>query len=429
MNRFLAFVKKEFFHILRDRRTLLILFVMPLAMVLLFGFALTNEIKNAEIAVLDLDHGPHSRQITDRLLSSGYFQLTQNLTTYQDVDATFRRGKVKLVVVFPPNFSQDFAQIDSPAQIQLLVDASEQNTAISLTNYATSIIQSYQSEQNPPDAVQPMQIDVQPRVVFNPELRGAFVFVPGVMAMILLLVSALMTSVTIAREKETGTMEVLMVSPLSQLQILFGKMLPYLLLSFINGCIIIALGVFLLEIPLNGSLLLLLSETRLFTFLSLAFGLLISTIADTQLVAMFASLLVLLMPTIFLSGFLFPIESMPRFLTVRLQYYSGQILYRNRQRHHDQRCRAAITVETYASTAGNVRFANGSKSKKFKTQAWLILILSLILSFSHSKLKSDPHLIHDRKGVQAVVAQHDPVAHDADTTLVATNFVVFCRQF
>ncbi len=319
MKRFLAFVKKEFYHILRDRRTLLILFGMPLAMVLLFGFALTNEIKNAKIAVLDLDHGPHSRQITDRLLSSGYFQLTQNLNAYRDVEAVFRRGKVKLVVVFPPKFSQDFARSNASAQVQLLADASEQNTAISLTNYATNIIQGYRSdvsgaEQNPPDVVPPEQIDVQPRMVFNPELRGAFVFVPGVMAMVLLLVSALMTSVTIAREKETGTMEVLMVSPLSQLQILFGKVLPYLLLSFINGCVIIALGVLLLKIPLNGSMLLLLGETLLFTFLSLSLGLLISTIADTQLVAMFASLLVLLMPTIFLSGFIFPIESMPRFL-------------------------------------------------------------------------------------------------------------------
>ena len=321
MKRFFAFVKKEFFHILRDRRTLLILFGMPLAMVLLFGFALTNEIKNANMAVLDFDHGQTSQQITDRLLSSGYFRLTKNLTAYREIEATFRQGGVKLVVVFPPDFTRTYAHGGQPAQVQLLADASEQNTAISLTNYATSIIQSYQAEQNPIGMQPPMQIVVQPRMVFNPELQGAFVFVPGVMAMVLLLVSALMTSVTIAREKETGTMEVLMVSPLSQLQILFGKVLPYLLLSFMNGCVIIALGVFLLDIPLNGSLALLLAETLLFIFLALAIGLLISTMANTQLVAMFASLLIMLMPTIFLSGFIFPIESMPRFL----QYVSNII--------------------------------------------------------------------------------------------------------
>ncbi|WP_026309099.1 ABC transporter permease [Spirosoma spitsbergense] len=315
MNRFFAFVKKEFFHILRDRRTLLILFGMPLAMVLLFGFALTNEIKNAKVAVLDFDHGQHSRQLTDRLLSSGYFQLTRNLTAYRDVEATFRQGHVKLVVIFPVGFTHDYAH-GGKAQVQLLTDASEQNTAITLTNYATNIIQGYQADQNPSDARPSMQIEVQSQMVFNPELKGAFVFVPGVMSLVLLLVSALMTSITIAREKETGTMEVLMVSPLSQLQILFGKVLPYLLLSFINGCIIIALGVFLLGIPLNGSLLLLLSETLLFIFLSLSLGLLVSTLADTQLVAMFISMLVLLLPTIFLSGFLFPIDSMPRFLQI-----------------------------------------------------------------------------------------------------------------
>ncbi|WP_040005505.1 ABC transporter permease [Fibrisoma limi] len=313
MNRFFAFVRKEFYHIQRDRRTVLILFGMPLVMVILFGFALTNEIKNAQIAVLDFDHGQHSQRIIDRLLSSGYFRLRQSLTSYRDIEATFRQGHVKLVVVFPPNFTNDYAH-DGLAQVQLLADASEQNTAISLTNYATSIIQSYNNEQNPPNAASPLQISVEPRMVFNPDLKGAFVFVPGVMAMVLLLVSALMTSVTIAREKETGTMEVLLVSPLSQLQILFGKVLPYLLLSFLNGCIIIALGIFLLGIPLNGSLLLLLAETLLFIFLSLSLGLLISTIAETQLVAMFASLLLMLMPTIFLSGFIFPIESMPRAL-------------------------------------------------------------------------------------------------------------------
>jgi len=315
MNRFLAFVKKEFFHILRDRRTLLILFGMPLVMVALFGFALTNEIKNAKIALLDFDHGLHSQQITNRLLSSGYFRLVENVRSYEGIEATFRRGEVRLVVVFPPNFSNDYVH-GQQAQVQLLADASEQNTAISLTNYATNIIQGYANEQNPSGSQPVAQINVEPRMVFNPELKGAFVFVPGVMAMVLLLVSALMTSVTIAREKETGTMEVLMVSPLTQPQILFGKVLPYLLLSFLNGCLIIALGVFLLGIPLNGSLALLLVETLLFIFLALSIGILISTIADTQLVAMFASLLIMLMPTIFLSGFIFPIESMPKPLQI-----------------------------------------------------------------------------------------------------------------
>ncbi len=314
MNRFFAFVKKEFLHIFRDQRTLLILFGLPFAQVLLFGFALTNEIKNANIALLDNDHSVHSQQITNRLLSSGYFRLRQNLRSYADIERAFRQGSIKMAVVFPANFTNDYEHGGS-AQVQLVSDASEQNTAISLTNYATVIIRSYAAEQSP-QATPPMQIEVASRMVFNPELRGAFVFVPGVMAMVLLLVSAMMTSVTIAREKEVGTMEVLLVSPLNQAQILFGKIVPYLLLSFLNGCLIIALGVFLLHIPMNGSLPLLLAETLLFILLALSIGLLISSMVDSQLVAMFGSLIIMLMPTIFLSVFIFPIESMPRPLQV-----------------------------------------------------------------------------------------------------------------
>lgn len=314
MNRFLAFVNKEFLHIFRDSRTLLILFGMPLVMVLLFGFALTNEIKNTRIAILDNDHGTHSQQITNRLLSSGYFELQRNLRSYHDIEAAFRTGKLKLAVVFPTSFSNDYAHGGS-AQVQLVSDASDQNTAISLTNYATAIIRGYAAEQTP--LMQPpMQVDVLSKMVFNPELKGAFVFVPGVMALVLLLVSAMMTSVTIAREKEVGTMEVLLVSPLSQVQILFGKVVPYMLLSSLNGLIIIALGVWLLGMPLNGSLALLLTVTLLFILLSLALGLLISSVTDSQLVALFSSLVVLLMPSLFLSGFIFPIESMPRILQV-----------------------------------------------------------------------------------------------------------------
>ncbi len=314
MNRFFAFVKKEFLHILRDPRTLLILFGLPFVQVILFGFALTNEIKNARIVVLDNDKGYHATQLINRLTASGYFRLSGYVRTYPDLERTFRKGEVKLAVVFPVGFTHEYEH-GRAAQVQLLADASEQNTAISLTNYASSIIRDYAAGQRT-GLPGPMAIEVRSRMVFNPELKGAFVFVPGVMAMVLLLVSAMMTSVTIAREKELGTMEVLMVSPLHQGQILFGKVLPYLLLSFLNGCIIMGLGVFTLGIPLNGSLPLLLAETLLFIFLALSIGIFISSLTDSQLVAMFASLVIMLMPTIFLSGFIFPIESMPRPLQV-----------------------------------------------------------------------------------------------------------------
>lgn len=318
MNRFIAFVRKEFYHILRDRRTLLILFGLPLVQVLLFGFALTNEIKNARIAILDQDKSLYSQEITNRLLSSGYFQASEYLKSPKELEAVFRKGKIKLALVFPPRFSDDW-QHGKKTQLQILADASEQNTAIALNGYASAIIQEFAASTN--EGKPPMAIEIATRMIFNPDLKGAFVFVPGVMALVLLLVSAMMTSVTLAREKETGTMEVLFVSPLNQIQIILGKVIPYLALSFINGCVILLLGVFVLGMPMAGNLALLLAETLLFIFLALSIGIFISSITNSQVVAMFASLMILMMPTIFLSGFIFPIESMPMFL----QYLSNII--------------------------------------------------------------------------------------------------------
>ncbi|GAB3862365.1 ABC transporter permease [Hymenobacter terrigena] len=311
MKAFLMFVRKEFYHIFRDPRTLLILFGMPVALVTLFGFALTNEIKNADVAVLDFDHGGHARQVQNRLFSSGYFGLRDYARSYPDVAAAFRQGHVKLAVVFPAGFSQDLDHLGH-AQVQLVADASDQNTAISLVNYATAIIRSYEQEVAPRRAGSPgPRVEAVARLYFNPGLKAAYTFVPGTMALILLLVSAMLTSITIAREKETGTMEVLLVSPMRQLPIIIGKILPYFLLSFVNGLIILALGVWVLHIPERGSLALLIGETLLYILVALTLGVLISTRAASQQTAMLTSMLGLLLPTLILSGFLFPIESMP----------------------------------------------------------------------------------------------------------------------
>jgi ABC-2 type transport system permease protein len=309
MRAFLMFVRKEFYHIFRDGRTLLILFGMPVALVSLFGFALTNEIKNADVAVLDFDKGPRAREVQNRLFSSGYFGLHANLRTYPEVAAAFRQGRVKLAVVFPGGFSRDLDHLGH-AQVQLVADASDQNTAISLTNYATTIIKTYEQETVPGRPTGP-RVEAVTRLYFNPGLKAAYTFVPGTMALILLLVSAMLTSITIAREKETGTMEVLLVSPMRQLPIIIGKILPYFLLSFINGLLILGLGVWALDIPARGSLALLIGETLLYIFVALALGVLISARAESQQTAMLTSMLSLLLPTLILSGFLFPIESMP----------------------------------------------------------------------------------------------------------------------
>ncbi|MEQ1744281.1 MAG: ABC transporter permease [Saprospiraceae bacterium] len=324
-SRFQAFVVKEFRHILRDRRTLLILFGMPVAQVLLFGFVLTTEVKNAAIAVLDPSKDTESTGLTNRLVSSGYFRLEKHLESAADLEPAFRTGKIKMAVVFPPNFATSLLEAaatggPTPA-VQLIGDASDPNTAATLANYASAIIAAYQQERAQKFITQSASpgILVETRMRYNPEQKAVFNFVPGVMTLILMLVSAMMTSITIAREKELGTMEVLLVSPLKPIQIILGKTAPYLALSFLNAMVVVLLGIAVFGMPMRGSMLVLTSECLLYMFVALSLGIFISTRAKDQMTAMFLSALGLLMPTVLLSGFIFPRESMP----VPLQVIGG----------------------------------------------------------------------------------------------------------
>ena len=311
--RFRAFITKEFRHILRDRRTMLILFGMPVMQVLLFGFVLSNEIKNAAIAVLDPSKDAESIALTDKLVSSGYFRLEKTLVSAEELEPAFRTGKIKMAVVFPDHFARDLQT--GGAQLQLLGDASDPNTATTLVNYANAIVADYQQGKNTGAPGQPL-IRTETRMRYNPEQKAVFNFVPGVMTLILMLVSAMMTSITIAREKELGTMEVLLVSPLKPLQIILGKTMPYLALSLLNAAVIVLLGLLVFGMPMRGSVLLLAGECMLYMFVALSLGIFISTRAKDQMTAMFMSALGLLMPTMLLSGFIFPRESMPQILQV-----------------------------------------------------------------------------------------------------------------
>ncbi|MEO8413357.1 MAG: ABC transporter permease [Ginsengibacter sp.] len=309
MKQFFSFVKKEFYHILRDRKTMFILLGMPIAQIIIFGFALTNEVKNSKIAVLDYSKDVGTKAITDQVNASRYFDVVKNLDNYNNIDAEFKTGNIKMVVVFPRNFNEDIAHFNK-AQIQLIADASDPNVANTLTNYATAIIMDYQ-QRITDERKLPFTIHTEIRMLYNPELKGAYSFVPGVMAMVLMLVCTLMTAITIVREKETGTMEVLLVSPVQPLKIVIAKAVPYLLLSIVNIMSILLLSVFVLEVPINGSLVLLIGVSILFTLTSLALGLLISSVTDSQQTAMFVALVALFLPTVMLSGFMFPIENMP----------------------------------------------------------------------------------------------------------------------
>jgi ABC-2 type transport system permease protein len=312
MKQFRSFVKKEFYHIFRDRRTLLILLGMPVMQIIIFGFALTNEVKNAKIAVFDQSKDIATTALSQEINASRYFDIEQNLNSYKDIESAFKKGKIKLAVVFPQRFKEELEHFNK-AQVQLIADASDPNVATTLTNYASAIILDYQ-DRITHDRKLPYTISTETRMLYNPQQKGAYSFVPGVMAMVLMLVCTMMTAITIVREKELGTMEIMLVSPMQPLKIIVAKAIPYLLLSLVNIASILLLSVFVLDVPINGSLALLVAESTLFTLTCLALGLLISSSTGSQQTAMFIALTGMFLPTVMLSGFMFPIENMPRAL-------------------------------------------------------------------------------------------------------------------
>ena len=309
MKQFLFFIQKEFFHLWRDKRTLLILFGMPVMQILIFGFALTNEVKNTRIAILDNAKDETTRAISDELGASRYFDVVKNLESYPELEPAFREGKIKLAVVFPAGFQNSLLH-NNAASIQLITDATDPNVANTLTSYATAIIMDFQKRMKGYQDF-PYTINTEMRMLYNPQMKGSYNFVPGVMAMVLMLVCAMMTSISIVKEKEMGTMEVILVSPIVPIRVVIAKMVPYFILSAVNIGSILLLSVFVLDVPIRGDLILLVSECLLFTVTVLALGLLISSITDSQQVAMLISLMGMFLPTIMLSGFMFPVENMP----------------------------------------------------------------------------------------------------------------------
>ncbi|HLF53406.1 ABC transporter permease [Flavobacterium sp.] len=309
MKRFIGFVTKEFYHIFRDKRSMFILFGMPIAQIMLFGFAITNEIKNVNVAILDKSKDTETQKIINKINASKYFNIEQEITSEAQIESIFKKGKVKAVLVFEKEFIKNL-QTQKQAKIQVITDATDPNIANTITNYVNAILQNYLQEINQTDKPT-YQIQTQTRLYYNPELKSVFTFVPGVMTIILMLVSAMMTSISITREKELGTMEVLLVSPLKPFQVIIGKVFPYIFLSIINATVILLLGFFVFKMPIEGSLFLLAFESILFIISALSLGILISTISNSQQTAMMISLMGLMLPVIILSGFIFPISSLP----------------------------------------------------------------------------------------------------------------------
>lgn len=309
-----GFIIKEFYHIFRDFRSMIVLFGMPVVQVLLFGFALSTEVVNAPVAIIDHSNDQVTRAITSKLLSSGFFILSDKVAGEGHIGEVFSHGKVKEVIIFESDFASKLEK-DHQGSIQVIADASDPNTANLLVNFTSAIISDYQQEYLRGMSL-PVTITTQSQMMYNPALKSVFMFVPGVITILLMLITAMMTSISIAREKEMGTMEVLLVSPLRPIQIIAGKVLPYVLLAFVNAVSILVISYFVLGMPVKGNLMLLLAESLLFIIMALSLGIFISTVSKSQQMAMMLSMFALMLPTILLSGFIFPIENMPEPLQI-----------------------------------------------------------------------------------------------------------------
>ncbi|MDW3209650.1 MAG: ABC transporter permease [Reichenbachiella sp.] len=308
MKQLFTFIKKEFKHVFRDEKTLLLLFGLPIVQIVLFGFALTNEIKDASLIVVDYSKDAATQQIIEKFRASSSFMIEESILGTAEIEEEFKYGKVKMALVFPHDFEKDLIS-ERKASVQLIADATDPNTATTLVNHANAIIRDHLQEISPEKPNLNILIDT--RNIYNPELKGTTNFVPGVMALVLLLICVLMTSVSIVKEKENGTMEILLVSPFNPFMVIIAKAVPYLLLSIVNLSIILLLSVYLLDMPINGSIALLFGVSTLLIMTALSLGLLISNSTESQQAAMLISLMGMLLPTMMFTGFLFPLENMP----------------------------------------------------------------------------------------------------------------------
>jgi len=325
MKQFWVFVNKEFMHIFRDTRTVMILLLMPVVQIILFGFALSNEVKDVKFAVLDHSKDAVTTFITERISQSEYFIFARDISTEEEADYLIKSSQVSLVVVYDNNFRENLVR-EGKSQISLVVDGSDPNTASGVLRYANSIIAS-SNEQilslsgfTPHSGNKPTFIEPVVELLYNPQMKSAYNFVPGVMGLILMLICAMMTSVSIVREKETGTMEVLLASPVRPVIVILAKTVPYFILSVINLATILLLSVFVLGVPITGSIYWLVLASFIFIFVSLSTGLLISSFASTQVAAMLISGLVFMMPVMLLSGMIYPVSNMPYLLQVVAQF-------------------------------------------------------------------------------------------------------------
>ena len=312
--RILSISRKEFLHIIHDPRSLIIIIVLPVLQLLIFGYALNMEIQNVDMAVIDHSKTPLSHDLIEQFEGSKYFSVFYYDDAMSRIDELFLNRQARLILIIDRDFQRKF-QRKAATPIQVLIDAADPNAAIMIKQYTNGVIRQFNENFN---GKLPLAFNVKPRVWYNPDLKSDYFFIPGLIALILVMISALLTSITITREKEMGTMEQILVSPIKPFEIVLGKVLPYIGLAFIDGILILILGIFIFDVPFIGSSLLLMLLSVLYIITSLSIGLMISTVFQTQQVAMMVAIAVTLLPTIMISGFIFPLKSMP----LPLQYIS-----------------------------------------------------------------------------------------------------------
>ena len=308
MKQFISFIRKEVFHITRDPLTLVIMLILPVILLLILGFAVSTEFKNTSFVVLDESKSTLSQQFIEGINENSYFSLGGYLNTASEIEESFKKGKCKLAIIIPSQFGNDLLRTGN-TDIQIMVDASDPNEASTIVNYFQMILLQYQNA----NAVQlnAQYINMEVKMLYNPQMKSAYNFVPGLIGLIMMLICAMMTSISIVKEKEQGTMEILLVSPLKPTTIILAKAMPYLAVAIFDVISILCMAYFILDVPIAGSLFLIMLLSFVFTFSALALGLLISSVTETQQAAMLGSAIGLMLPSMLLSGLIFPIESMP----------------------------------------------------------------------------------------------------------------------
>lgn len=375
MKRIKAVIVKELAHILRDPTSLTIVFLMPLVMMFIFGYSINFDLKRIDAGIIDLSKSETSQQLVKKFLNNKYFilqDLEENhppaISSIETGERLLKSGQLKEIIIIPADFSQKIKD-NRAAEIGIIIDGSDSNVANLLYQYNELIIQDFISEIRNLNEL----LKIHTKVLFNPELKSAFFFIPGLIATLLVMISALLTSLSISREKESGSIDLLFISPLKSPEIIIGKTIPYIFVSFIAMSTILLFARFWFGVPMQGNLLVLLFFALLYIITSLSLGILISTIAPSQKLAMFITLLLTLLPSIMLSGFIFPRESLPTILrgltyivpaTYFLRIIRGVVVKGAELKHFVSEGAALVIFAVVLLTIASLKFAKDRKKSK-----------------------------------------------------------------